>query len=142
MPGNINCWPEFLTVVDPDTQQCTFPFPFFDAEGNRLSPFVAKPTQTNTVTGFVTYLDPEDWANGQCSVFVAYILGGTITEKPPTWDPQPVGPYVYGQDHQWVVLSNGVIVDAADLVQKFIHVGNKAVLEQQAIPGLLFPPPA
>jgi hypothetical protein len=31
-------------------------------------------------------------------------------------------------------------MDPADLVCDFIHIANKAVLEQQAIPALIFPP--
>lgn len=131
MAGNINDWPEFLTQVDPATQQCTFPF---------LNPFVADPTQTNTTNGFVTHLDPEDWVTEGCADYVAGVLGGTVTAVAPEYAPQPVGPYKFGQKHFWVVLSNGVIMDPADLVKAFVHIANKAVLEQQVMPGLLFPP--
>jgi hypothetical protein len=133
MAGNINDWPEFLTQVDPSSQKCTFPMDL------KLA-LVQKPTQTNTVTGFVTYLDPEDWATEECADYVAGVLGGTVTEVAPDWDPQPVGPYQFGQKHFWVELSNGVTMDPADLVCDFIHIANKAVLEQQAIPALIFPP--
>ena len=138
MPNHntVNNWGAFLTVVDPDTQLCTFPFPFFDAQDNRLSPFFANPTLTFP-NGFVENLDPEYWANTDCANFIAHTLGGTLTEKAPAGFPQITEKgYVYSCPHYWIINTNGNILVPSDLVQKFIHVGNKAALEQ-AIPAML-----
>ena len=138
MPNHntVNNWGALLTVVDPSTQQCTFPFPFFDAAGNRLSPFVADPVLVFP-NGYVEHLASRYWANTACANFIARILGGTLTTKAPPDFPQITETgYVYGQQHFWIVNTNGNILDPADLVQKFLDVGNKAAL-QQAIPAML-----